>query len=232
MRRILKYSIRFGDEEELTLTHGMSMQGGQVVCDWYDIIQGDFRRIRFLPGELAELHAAIDEMLRMAEQHRDALTDRATPEASPLTVDEVDLVSADDVKLLRMLSEGVTLELGHSALARFSKRGWIAYKDAHGIQRPAKWEYGITDKGRRALAAQTPEGEREPNEAEADPSTGNAMDLLRWLGSEHRVASYHEAFEELFDDGLLTHRVGNDYVISPKGRRVLAEREGDDAKAT
>ncbi len=76
MRRNLKYSIRFGDENDLALTHGMSLQGGQVVCDWYDI-EGEGRRIRYLPGELAELRAAIDEMLRMAEQHRDALTDGA-----------------------------------------------------------------------------------------------------------------------------------------------------------
>lgn len=76
MIRGLNNWIRFGDEEELTLTHGMSMQGGQVVCDWYDV-EGGGRRIRYLPEELAELHEAIHEMLRMAEQHRDALTDGA-----------------------------------------------------------------------------------------------------------------------------------------------------------
>ena len=30
MQRNLKYSIRFGDENDLALTHGMSLQGGQV----------------------------------------------------------------------------------------------------------------------------------------------------------------------------------------------------------
>lgn len=226
MRRNSKHSIRFGDENELAITHGMSLQGGLVVCDWYDI-EGENRRIRYLPEELALLRAAIDEMLRMAEQHRDALTDGAgnrvaeadeaesgskhelgmgllrwlasdsghrvasfheafqwlfnadllihtagdnytisdagralleaqEPSVDALTVGEADLVSADDVKLLRMLSEGITLELGHSALGRFSKRGWVAFKDAHILQPSANWKYGIIDKGRRALAAQAP----------------------------------------------------------------------------
>ncbi len=171
MRRGLNNWIRFGDEEELTLTHGMSMQGGQVICDWYDV-EGGGRRIRYLPEELAELHEAIHEMLRMAEQHRDALTDGAgeqEPSTATLTVGEADLVSADDIKLLRMLSEGITLEMGHPALSRLRNRGWVDVTDATDGWPTSERDYGITDAGRRALAAQTPEGENES--AEPLPAT-------------------------------------------------------------
>ncbi len=63
---------------------------------------------------------------------------------------------------------------------------------------------------------------------EVEPGTKHelAMQLLRWLGSEHRVASYHEAFQELFDGGLLVHRAGDDYAISDAGRAALEAAGG------
>ncbi len=229
MRRGLNNWIRFGDEEELTLTHGTSMQGGRVVCDWYDV-EGGGRRIRYLPEELAELRAAIDEMLRMAEQHRDALTDGAgkwAAEAEPVPAVALVLTQTEMDTLCMLAATSITIKLGYPDFLKLWNCGLIEVTEETVSLPTAQREHIITDAGRRALGAQTPEAEREsePNEAEADLGTGNAMDLLRWLGSEHRVASYHEAFEELFNGGLLTHRVGDDYAISDKGRRVLAERE-------
>ena len=63
-------------------------------------------------------------------------------------------------------------------------------------------------------------------EAESGSKHALAMDLLHWLAEEHRVASYHEAFQELYEGGLLTHRGGDDYAISDEGRAVLAEQAG------
>ncbi len=205
MRRGSNNWIRFGDEEELTLTHGMSMQGGQVVCDWYDV-EGEGRRIRYLPEELAELHEAIHEMLRMTEQHRDALTDGAEQQLSepepyqesvcgdPFVDPRLRTVLANEVEsepvpdeaqieqammgVLRELADGKRLYFD-SAVPEWSWNDGRAV-DLYGasglalsgliediVAQTADYPssrtfFTITDAGRCALAAQTPEAESEP----------------------------------------------------------------------
>ncbi len=237
MKRDLKYSIRCGDENELALTHGMSLQGGQVVCDWYDI-EGEGRRIRYLPEELAELRAAIDEMLRMAEQHRDALTDGAG-EPATLTVGEADLVSVADIKLLGMLSEGVTLKMGHPALSRFRNRGWVDVTPETESRPTSLREYGITDAGRRALAAQTPEAESISQAVLAvlqELADGNRLcfDSIRivWSLEDGREVNLYGASGLKLGGLVQAIPQTTDYPpsrtyydISDEGRAALAERD-------
>ncbi len=139
MRRELEYTI--SDEEDddaATYVHKLSQTDGDDVREAFCLAG-----IPYSPGELAELHGAIHEMLRMRDQHRDALidgaeqqipqpahwgdpfkegrlcgemaTNMATPAVNAAAAGVADLVSADDVKLLGMLSHGVTLGMGHPA---------------------------------------------------------------------------------------------------------------------
>lgn len=63
-----------------------------------------------------------------------------------------------------------------------------------------------------------------PDGSESGTKHELAMDLLRWLASDsgHRVASFHEAFQWLFDADLLIHTAGDNYTISDAGRALLA----------
>lgn len=224
MIRYLGYGIPFGDKNGFQLSRKLRLMEGPdlAIREEYQI-EGPVHdyTVGFTPGELAELHAAIHEMLRMCQQHRDALTDGAgtdealtaaerdlldnlanrhhliyrthdlfqqlqdrgwiellavggaltdtreytisdkgralleaqEPSAAASTVGEADLVSADDVKLLRMLSEGVTLKMGHPALGRFRNRGWVEVTAETGaFPTWSSREYCITDAGRRVLA--------------------------------------------------------------------------------
>ncbi|KKN61595.1 hypothetical protein LCGC14_0520480 [marine sediment metagenome] len=84
MRREQDSRIYFGHAEEWSLAREMVLAQETLGDDGVeDIFSEQYcfalndDRMLMAPGELAELHEAIHEMLRMAEQHRDALTDGA-----------------------------------------------------------------------------------------------------------------------------------------------------------
>ncbi len=166
------------------------------------------------------------------------------PSANALTAGVADLVSADDIKLLRMLSEGVTLEMGHPGLSRFRNRGWVDITDATDGWPTSEREYGITNAGRRALAAQTPAGEGELDvldlailEDLAQPGE-SLVSVLGGSGFTWGLSGEDSSFtrndlSRLYEQGLIrfssTEEQAEDlkasYHISDKGRRVLAERD-------
>ncbi len=153
MKRTQDNGIHFGEDNELRLIREMfEEQPSHGVYEGYRV-EGNSQSVQFTPEQLAELCSAIREMLRMAEQHRDALTDGASPEPAALTVGKADLVSEADMALLGMLSEGVTLKMGHPALSRFRNRGWVEITAETGaFPTWSSREYCITDAGRRVLA--------------------------------------------------------------------------------
>ncbi len=155
MRRDLNHSIRFGDEEEFTLRHGTSVREGQEICNWYDIIQGDFRRIRFLPAELAELGTYIHEMLRMHGQHVDALTDGAGERVA----ESDGALSDEGLAMLATLAKNWAINRGHELFPEL----W----DAGLIRRSALEGYCISDAGRALLEAQAPSAKM-PQSANSD----------------------------------------------------------------
>ena len=239
MRRELEYTI--SDEEDddaATYVHKLSQTDGDDVREAFCLAG-----IPYSPGELAELHKAIHEMLRMGEQHRGALTDGATPAAAALTADEADLVSVADIKLLGMLSEGVTLKMGHPALSRFRNRGWVDVTDATDGWPTSEREYGITNAGRARLAAQTPEVEREPaldsdqrwilshmtdgSMLVWDPTVGDGQTVT--IENGHSTLTKHE-LALLYRDGYIAFAVCRSggagpkryYAIADKGRARLA----------
>ena len=222
MRRGLNNWIRFGDEEELTLTHGTSMQGGRVVCDWYDV-EGGGRRIRYLPEELAELRAAIDEMLRMAEQHRDALTDGAgkwAAEAEPVPAVAQVLTQTEMDTLCMLAATSITIKLEYPDFLKLWNCGLIEVTEETVSLPTAQREHIITDAGRRALGAQTPEAESEEKGLSAE-----ALVMLATLAKNWCINRGHELWPELWDACLIRKSALEGYCISDKGRRVLAERE-------
>ena len=185
MIRGLRYWIQFATSNELTLVHEMTLDEDHAegMRESFAIEGDGVHGADFTPAQMALLHCAILEMKRMRTQNLEALTDgesvgmveRAVaredgeqPDPAPdegerdaaaLTADEADLVSVADIKLLGMLSEGVTLKMGHPALSRFRNRGWVEVTAETGAFPTSEREYGITNAGRRALAAQTPEAE-------------------------------------------------------------------------
>ena len=248
MLRNLTYRIPIREgADSIGLTRYLELEEGCDVNEEF-LIETPRHSIGFIPAELVELRAAIDEMLRMAEQHVEALTDGASPSTATLTVGEANLISADDVKLLRMLSNGVTLEMGHRRLNHFRNRGWVDVTPETGSRPTSLREYGITDKGRRALATQTPEAESEPAPDEALVLNRAEKEILRalahgdalWLKNDRAglygaVASVKEAsIKSLWDARLIGP--GDEpanmvdgmedgllwYTISVKGRRALA----------
>ncbi len=102
MRRTQDNGIHFGEDNELRLIREMfEEQPSHGVYEGYRV-EGNSQSVQFTPEQLAELRAAIDEMLRMAEQHRDALTDGAgEPDPAP---DEAELRGLD-LAILRGLDE-------------------------------------------------------------------------------------------------------------------------------
>lgn len=217
--RYLNYGIPFGKDERLCLICEREQIRERGIHESY-LVEGNSQSVQFTPGELAELRAAIDEMLRMRGQHRDALTDGAGGRAADLTAGEADLVSEDDFSLLRKLAEGVTLLMGNAALGRFSKRGWVVYRDRSGALPPEKWQYEITDRGRRALDAQEPE-------SESIVWAPVVIGTLENLDHGHLLTPGNTCFDLLLRNKLIEPAdIGGDwYTISDAGRRALDAQE-------
>ena len=78
MRRGLDYGIWFGKREEFHIIRQMTLKQGEGknIRETY-LIEGLAYNAPYSPADVAELRAAIDEMERMHDQHRDALTDGA-----------------------------------------------------------------------------------------------------------------------------------------------------------
>lgn len=259
MIRTLGHTISFGKERELRLVCDRELEEGLDLCEEY-IVEGYSRGVHFTFAELLELRAAICEMERMREQHRAALADcdfgflnrelaasmaeaegELEPEsAAALTVGETDLVSEDDMHLLHQLSMGVTLLMGNVDLDCFRMRGWVHVTPKTESSPTSAREYGITDKGRRALAAQTPE---------AEPISQAVLVVLRELADGNRLCFDSIRIVWSLEDGREVNLYGASglklgglveavtqtadyppsrtyYDISDEGRRVLAEREG------
>ncbi len=191
MDRDLYYRIAFGDEEQRCLVREMSLEDGQDVRENY-IVEGNSRGVHFSLAELAELRAAIDEMLRMAEQHRDALTDGAGERVAEAEWG----IGVAETRILQALVDGSRLCF-NTIRIEWSLEGkghvnlyWateLANKDLiESISQteppaPGRTFYDISDAGRRALAAQTPEAESEPAPDEALVLNRAEKEILRAL---------------------------------------------------
>ena len=245
MIRGLRYWIQFATGNELTLVHEMTLdkdKKDEGLHESFSIEGAGVHGADFTPAQLALFHCAIREMGRMSESLHMTLLDGEQPEPATLTVGEADLVSADDIKLLRMLSEGVTLEMGHPALSRFRNRGWVDVTDATDGWPTSEREYGITNAGRRALAAQTPEAESEPpldsdqrwilshmtdgSMLVWDPTVGDGQTVT--IENGHGTLTKHE-LDLLHRSGYIAYDADRStsvgakryYAITAKGRAVL-----------
>ena len=137
------------------LARYLELEEGQDCCGHEYLIETPHHSIGFTPAELAELHAAIHEMLRMEEQHVDALTDGAEPkeDAEPGEAESEEPVSESDVSTLRIRLYGSeTLMMGHPDLDCVRMRGWVDITPETESSPTSLREYGITDVGRRVLA--------------------------------------------------------------------------------
>lgn len=243
MRRDLTDRFTFGDEDEYTLTHGESLQNGEQICDWYEI--GDMTRyIRYVPAEFAELRAAIDEMLRMRDQHRDALTDGAGEQvAEPFLATAPLLIEAERNALAVLLygalmssaADHFSVLHGHRLIEAIPRSEWV--------KRGADW-YGISAKGRAFLDAQEPEAEdgldamdlailqdlAEPGERLISVEGGSG---LIWGLSGKDSSFTHNYLSLLYKRKLIhfasaeeqTEDLKASYHISDAGRAVLTEQE-------
>lgn len=84
MRRSLTYGIWFGKREAFHVVRRMELKQaeGENVRETY-LIEGLAYNAPYSPADVAELRAAIDEMERMHDQHRAALTDGAAQQRDP-----------------------------------------------------------------------------------------------------------------------------------------------------
>ncbi len=265
MIRGLRYSIQFATSNELTLVHEMTLDEDSAEGPHESFsIEGDgVHGTDFTPAQMVLLHRAIDEMLRMAEQHRDALTDGAGERVA-----EADPPPYDYLAILRSIACGCMLEhntvtngwkhmlggkVSHGGCVLLLAKGLIESNGPmHSVGQPHVNGYLISTKGRRALAAQTPEAESEPAPDEALVLNRAEKEVLRalahgdalWLKND-RAGLYRavpsvkeESIKSLWDKRLIGP--GDEpanmvdgmedgllwYCITDKGRRVLAEREG------
>ena len=170
MLRNLTYRIPIREgADSIGLTRYLELEEGCDVNEEF-LIETPRHSIGFIPAELVELRAAIDEMLRMAEQHRDALTDGAG-EPDP---DEALVLNRAEKEILRALAHGDALWLKndraglYGAVASVKEASIKSLWDKRLIgpgDEPAKLVDGMEDgllwytisvKGRRVLAAQVP----------------------------------------------------------------------------
>ena len=205
MRREQDSRIYFGHAEEWCLAREMVLAQETLGDDGVeDIFSEQYcfalndDCMLMAPGELAELHEAIHEMLRMAEQHWDALTDGAgEPDPAP---DEAELRGLD-LAILRGLDEQgeALLSIGddpgfvwesngnrapytHHTLNTLAERGLVMFSSTFPSSAPNyKQRYRITSAGRARLDAQTPEAESEPAPDEALVLNRAEKEILRAL---------------------------------------------------
>ena len=255
------YTAEFGDDK-LEVRVDIAEDG--IRDETYQLTMEGSRQL-LRPQGIKSLHDAIhkatgavpalEALLRATNvEQPDPAPDEGERDACALTADEADLVSVADIKLLGMLSEGVTLKMGHPALSRFRNRGWVDVTDATDGWPTSEREYGITNAGRRALAAQTPEAEREPaldsdlrwvlshltdgSMLVWDPTVGDGQTVT--IENGHGTLTEHE-LDLLYRDGYIAYDADRStsvgpkryYAITAKGRAVLAaqtpEAERDDA---
>ena len=171
MIRNLTYRIPIREgADSIGLTRYLELEEGCDVSEEF-LIETPRHSIGFIPVELAELRAAIDEMLRMADQHRDALTDGAggqVAEADPPP-------PPDYLAILCSIACGCMLEhntvtngwkhmlggkVSHGGCVLLLAKGLIESNGPmHSVGQPHVNGYLISAKGRARLAAQTPEAE-------------------------------------------------------------------------
>ncbi len=172
--RDLNYSIRFGKDLGFMLTREMTLVEGEEIQAAFLIEDPQCHGIQLAPAELAELHRYIHEMLRMAEQHRDALTDgesvgmveRAVaredgeqPDPAPDEGEREQVVVVPDetpiFAILQAMDNGLGIWPNHPAFAQLLVAGFLAC-EANPSKGP---QWRLSDAGRARLAAQTPEAE-------------------------------------------------------------------------
>ncbi len=257
MIRGLRYWIQFATGNELTLVHEMTLdedKKDEGLHESFSIEGAGVHGADFTPAQLALLHCAIREMGRMSESLHMTLLDGEQPEPAP---DEAPALNRAEKEILRALAHGDALWLKndraglYGAVASIKEESIKSLWDARligpgdepanmvdGMEDGLLW-YTITDLGRRALAAQTPEGESEK------PLSGTALDILRGMAGgcrlldaiESAFVTYEtsgmsfsrEPFGELRNHGLVcvTEDAGDGlryYAISAEGVDFLADQ--------
>ncbi len=246
MRRTQDNGIHFGKGEQLRLICERAQIADQGIFETY-LVEGNSQSVQFTPGELAELRCAIHEMLRMAEQHRDALTDGAG----------VQVAEADEGKgMIEMLSRLVD---GHEMFRHHALFGLL---QANGLieKAPRAFDhFTISVKGRALLEAQAPSANAlTAGVAAQTPEVESELDVLDFA-ILHDLAEPGESLIRFWGDSGFTWGLSGEdssftrndlsrlyeqklihfsstekqvedlkasYHITDEGRRVLAEQEG------
>ena len=144
MLRNLTYRIPIREgADSIGLTRYLELEEGCDVNEEF-LIETPRHSIGFIPAELVELRAAIDEMLRMREQHRDALTDGA----------------GVDVRVLGAIERSMLARMARGAFLRYrftSSECWFAVANGEHRNRPFDAYVNLKSRGLIEPTTQAPE---------------------------------------------------------------------------
>ena len=222
MRREQDNRIYFGHAEEWSLAREMVLaqetlgdDGAEdIFSELYCFALSDDRML-MAPGELAELHEAIHEMLRMRSRHMDALTD-GTGEPTPVVAVSPVLTHAERNALAALLY-GTLVSSSADHFSALHGRGLIEpIPRPEWVKRGADW-YGISAAGRAVLAEQP-----DPAPDEGWFNNAQILEILAALRNGEHMDEQCKLFSEMRRRDLIALVSGGYYTIASAGQALLA----------